>query len=192
MYTTEEHVRELEDGYGSPVEREMEYEIAPWEHEVVVGSMRHGRAHDVTFFIRSSSDPGMLVVVSKPFFPPGAFRAPSGAAHPGETLVEGALREAREETGLDIELTRYLVRIRARFTCEGRDPIDWTSHIVEARELDGRLEPIDTVEIAEARWATFAELQGPIRQVLLDSGWDLFRYRVALTDLTVETLEVDA
>jgi 8-oxo-dGTP pyrophosphatase MutT (NUDIX family) len=190
MYTNEEHVRELEDDYGRPVEREMEYEIASWEHEVVVGSMRTGRAHDVTFFIRDSDDPGLLVVVSKPFFPPGAFRAPSGAAHPGETLVEGAVREAHEETGLDIELTRYLVRIKATFTCEGREPIDWTTHIVEARRLNGSLDPIDTDEIAEARWASFAELQGPIRQILLDSGWDLFRYRVALTDLAVETLGV--
>lgn len=190
MYTNEEHIHELVTGYGTPVEREMEYEISAWEHDVVVGSMRRGRAHDVTFFIRKSDDPEMLVVVSKPFFPPGAFRAPSGAAHPGETLVEGAVREAREETGFEVELTRYLVRISARFTSGGKDPIDWTTHIVEARVLDGRLEPIDTEEIAEARWATFSELQGPIRQVLLDSGWDLFRYRVALTDLAVETLEV--
>ena len=53
-------------------------------------------------------------------------------------------------------------------------------------ETGGRgLEPIDTEEIAEARWATLDELQGPIREALLDAGWDLFRYRVALTDLTV-------
>jgi hypothetical protein len=70
--------------------------------------------------------------------------------------------------------------------------IDWTSHVLEATQVAGELHPIDTVEIAEARWATLAELQGPIRQALLDTGWGLFRYRVALTDLTVRALEEGA
>ena len=99
MYTSDADVKELEARFGAPAEREMEYEIAPWEHSVVVGSMHKGRAHDITFFIRKSDDADRLVVVSKPFFPHGAFRAPSGAAKPGESLEEGALREAREETG---------------------------------------------------------------------------------------------
>jgi 8-oxo-dGTP diphosphatase len=168
--------------------RSWEYEIGKWEYDVVDGSMHDGRAHDVTFFIRKSDDPSKVVVVSKPFFPEGAFRAPSGAATSSETLEQGALREAREETGLDVELTRYIARIEASFTSGDRETIRWTTHILEARQVGGKLEPIDVVEIAEARWATLEEIQGPIRQVLLDSGWDLFRYRVALTDLTVDAL----
>jgi 8-oxo-dGTP pyrophosphatase MutT (NUDIX family) len=190
MYTREEDIRSLEERLGTPVVVSWKYEIAPWEYDVVDGSMHAGRAHDVTFFIRKSDDPGKLVVVSKPYFPPGAFRAPSGAATRDETLEQGALREAHEETGLEIELTRYVVRINARFTSGDREPIGWTTHIFEARETGGRLEPIDTDEISEARWAGFDELQGPIRRVLVDSGWDLFQYRVALTDLTVEALGV--
>lgn len=190
MYTSNEDAKALEVRLGQPIVCSWEYEIAPWEYAVVDGSMHSGRAHDVTFFIRKSDDPGKLVVVCKPFFPPGAFRAPSGAATRGETLEQGALREAHEETGLDIELTRYVARINARFTSDNREPIGWTTHIFEARDTGGRLEPIDTEEISEARWATFDELQGPIRQVLVDSGWDLFRYRVALTDLTVQALGV--
>lgn len=190
MYTREEDVKDIEERLGAPVACSWEYEIAPWEYAVVDGSMHSGRAHDVTFFIRKIDDPGKLVVVSKPFFPPGAFRAPSGAATRGETLEEGAHREAHEETGLDIELTRYVARINARFSSGNREPIEWTTHIFEARETGGRLEPIDTEEISEARWATFDELQGPIRRVLTDSGWGLFQYRVALTDLTVKALGV--
>jgi ADP-ribose pyrophosphatase YjhB (NUDIX family) len=192
MYTRQEDVEALEERLGAPVVCSWEYEIAPWEYAVVDGSMHSGRAHDVTFFIRKIDDHDRLVVVSKPFFPPGAFRAPSGAATRGETLEEGAHREAHEETGLDIVLTRYVARINVRFTSGNREPIAWTSHIFEARETGGRLEPIDTEEISEARWATFEELQGPIRQVLADSGWDLFRYRIALTDLTVKALGVEA
>jgi 8-oxo-dGTP pyrophosphatase MutT (NUDIX family) len=102
--------------------------------------------------------------------------------------VDGAVREAHEETGLDIELTRYLVRINVKFT-SGDRLIDWTSHIFEARQVDGVIDPIDTGEIAEARWAALDELQGDIRKALLDTGWGLLSYRVALTDLTVEHME---
>jgi 8-oxo-dGTP pyrophosphatase MutT (NUDIX family) len=188
MSSREAEEKALEEKLGRPVVCSWEYEIAPWEYEVVDGSMYDGRAHDVTFFIRKSDDPLKVAVVSKPFFPSGAFRVPSGAATSSETLEQGAIREAHEETGLDVELTRYVARIEARFTSGERKPIRWTTHIFEAREVGGKLEPTDTVEIAEARWATLDELQGPIRQVLIDAGWDLFRYRVALTDLTVEAL----
>lgn len=188
MYTREDDVSELEARLGPPVHREMTYEIDAFEFDMVEGSMYNGRAHDVTMFIRKKDDPSSFVVIRKPFFPPEAFRAPSGAANRGETLEHGAVRESKEETGLDVELTRYLARINARFTSEDR-VIDWTSHIFEAQELSGKLDPIDTHEIAEAKWASLDELQGPIRQALLDTGWGLFRYRVALTDLSVQALE---
>jgi len=188
MYTREDDVSELEARLGPPVHREMTYEIDASEFDMVEGSMYNGRAHDVTMFIRKKDDPSSIVVIRKPFFPPEAFRAPSGASNRGETLEHGAVRESKEETGLDVELTRYLARINARFTSEDR-VIDWTSHIFEAQELSGKLDPIDTHEIAEAKWASLDELQGPIRQALLDTGWGLFRYRVALTDLSVQALE---
>jgi 8-oxo-dGTP pyrophosphatase MutT (NUDIX family) len=188
MYTLEADVAALEAKLGKPVVRAMSYEIDASEFDMVEGSMYNGRAHDVTMFIRKKDDPGRIVVIRKPFFPPEAFRAPSGAANRGESLEDGAVRESKEETGLDVQLTRYLARINARFTSENR-VIDWTSHILEAREISGKLEPIDTHEIAEAKWASLDELQGPVRQALLDTGWGLFRYRVALTDLTVQALE---
>jgi 8-oxo-dGTP pyrophosphatase MutT (NUDIX family) len=188
MYTLEADVAALEAKLGKPVVRVMSYEIDASEFDMVEGSMYNGRAHDVTMFIRKKDDPGRIVVIRKPFFPPEAFRAPSGAANRGESLEDGAVRESKEETGLDVQLTRYLARINARFTSEDR-VIDWTSHILEAREISGKLEPIDTHEIAEAKWASLDELQGPVRQALLDTGWGLFRYRVALTDLTVQALE---
>ncbi|MFH1148998.1 MAG: NUDIX hydrolase [Actinomycetota bacterium] len=188
MYTRKEDVESLEQRFGCPEPAEMEYEIKPWEYDVVKRSMRRGRAHDVTFFVRNQEDPSLIAVIRKPFFPAGAFRVPSGAAHPDEGLEKGAMREAMEETGLQVELTRYLVRISTKFTCSGREPIDWTTHIFEARETGGRLVPRDTFEIEEARWAGLDEIQGPIREVLVQTGWDLFRYRVALTDMVVEIL----
>lgn len=188
MYTTDEDVTSLEEKHGRPLVVEMHYELNPWEYDVVDGSMHDGRAHDVTMFIRNRENPGNIAFIRKPFFPPLAFRAPSGAARKGEGLERGAVRESLEETGLDVGLTRYIARINVQFTKGGRG-IDWTSHIFEARHLAGDLEPRDTEEIAEARWATVEEIQGWIRRALIDANWDLFRYRVALTDLTVEQME---
>lgn len=166
----------------------MEYEINPWEYDVVKGSQHSGRAHDVTMFIRKSDDKDKLALIRKHFFPEGALRAPSGAAVEGESLEEGAIREAYEETGLDIELVRYLARINVLFISEGRK-IEWISHVFEARQVSGELCPVDTEEIEEARWESFSDLQGRIRDVLLNAEWELFRYRVALTDLVVEQME---
>ena len=192
MYTDNGDIERIQGYLGSPLVMDMHYEIQPFEYDVVEGSMSGGRAHDVTMFIRGMEDPRLIAVIRKHFFPPGAYRAPSGAAHRGETLERGAAREALEETGLEIELERYLLRINARFTCAERRLINWTSHVFEARQVEGRLEPIDTDEIEAARWATEDELQGPIRRVLVESGWGLFRYRVALTDLTVELMGAGA
>jgi hypothetical protein len=93
-----------------------------------------------------------------------------------------------EETGLDIELERYLLRAHVRFT-GGEDYLDWTSHVFKARAVGGELRPLDTSEIAETICGTLDELQGPIRQALLDSGRGLLAYRVSLTDATVRILE---
>ncbi|PKQ27736.1 MAG: NUDIX hydrolase [Candidatus Anoxymicrobium japonicum] len=188
MYTREENIAALEAGLGRPVAKRMACEIDAAEFDMVEGSMRDGRAHDVTMFIRKKSDPSRIAVIRKPFFPPDVFRAPSGAANRGESLEQGAIRESKEETGLDVELIRYVAKINARFTSADR-AIDWISHVFEASELSGALKPIDTREIAEARWASLEEIQGPIRKALLDTGWGLFRYRVALTDLTARALE---
>lgn len=191
MLDRESDVEQTENSLGRPVVVEMHYEINTVEFDMVEGSMGDGRDHDVTMFIRNREDPNKIAVIRKPIFPTTVFRAPSGAASQSEPLVDGAVREAHEETGLDIELTRYLARINVKFT-NGDRLIQWTSHIFEARQVDGVIDPIDTGEIAEARWATLEELQGDIRQALLDTGWGLLSYRVALTDLTVEHMEAGA
>jgi hypothetical protein len=50
------------------------------------------------------------------------------------------------------------------------------------------LAPLDTDEIADARWGTAAELAGPIRERLLGTGRALWRYRVALHDTALAQL----
>jgi 8-oxo-dGTP pyrophosphatase MutT (NUDIX family) len=175
---------EQEKRFGQPNSLSMTQEIDLDELELVRHSIRKQRTHDITFFIL---DGNRVVVIKKPFFPDGAYRAPSGGINPGEPFLSGVRREAFEETGLDIELDRYLLRIQATLTCADETEIWWT-HVFSAHANGVELDPQDTVEIAEARWVSLEELQGPIRQTLLDTGRGLFNYRVWLTDETIKVL----
>jgi 8-oxo-dGTP pyrophosphatase MutT (NUDIX family) len=96
-------------------------------------------------------------------------------------------REALEETGLQVELQRYLVAARARFLYEPYD-VPWRTHIFLATTEDQELAPQDTEEIQAARWGTLPELSGPLRERLLATGRAFWRYRVALHDAAAEAL----
>jgi len=185
MYITAETIREIERKYGRPEEVRPSYEMTPREFQMVLGSQKHGRAHDVTLFIIKD---GRVVVIKKPMYPPGAYRAPSGGIAPGEDFKEGAIREAYEETGLAVALESYILRARVRFTC-GSGVIDWTSHVFTASPTGGVLEPVDTHEIVEARFATVDELMGGVRDALLASGSTGLRYRAELNDTVMGLLK---
>ncbi len=195
MYVTDEVIKDAEAKFDVPTELQLRYEIDYDELALVRGSRKHQRSHDITMFIfhgqpgdkRKIDGQSRLAVTRKPNFPPGAYRAPSGGAVPGESIEAGAKREALEETGLYIELEQYLLRIYATFTC--RDQIEkWVTHVFKASSAGREVKPIDTVEIEHAKCVTLNELQGPIRQILLDTQRGLFAYRVALTDAAVEIL----
>ena len=184
MYITAEAIREIEQKYGSPSVIHLAYEMTAREFKMVRRSQKHGRAHDVTFFIIERNQ---VVVIRKPMYPEGAYRAPSGGISPGERFEDGVTREAYEETGLEISLDNYLFRFRVKFTC-GEGVIDWTTHVFSATATGGRLEPVDTHEIVEARLATVDELAGNIREALIRSGSTGLRYRAELNDIVVEKL----
>jgi 8-oxo-dGTP pyrophosphatase MutT (NUDIX family) len=184
MYISTEVIQKLEQKYGKPDEHSFAYEMTEGEFEMVRASQKRGRAHDVTLFIIAD---GRVVVIKKPMYPPGAYRAPSGGIAPGEPFEDGALREAYEETGLAVSLERYLLRARVAFSHEN-SVINWTSHVFTATALEGELNPIDTHEIVEARFATVDELMGDIRRALLASGSTGLRYRSELNDLVMRKL----
>jgi ADP-ribose pyrophosphatase YjhB (NUDIX family) len=184
MYVEARQIEEIEAKLGKPQVQHMEFEIGDLELAFVRATQKHGRAHDVTLFI---SNDDHLALIRKPMFQRPIYRAPSGGLNPGESFEDGAKREALEETGLEIELEKYLLRVHVRFTSDG-DHLDWTSHVLQARAVGGRLEAQDKAEIAETIYATIEELQGPIRDALLGNGRRLLAYRVALTDAAVDIL----
>ena len=91
------------------------------------------RTHDVTLFILDPSR--RLALIRKPHFADDVWRPPGGGIKPGEDFVAGAVREALEETGLHVELRRYLVASRAVFRNAGRE-LPWRTHVFLAETAD--------------------------------------------------------
>ena len=80
---------------------------------------------------------------------------PKGTPDSGETLEETALRETREETGLDVEIEATISSIRYFFV-RGSTRFHKTVHFFLMRPIGGALELHDQ-EFDEVRWATIPE-----------------------------------
>lgn len=179
-------IEEVERKYGRP--RELYYVgfMKPREFRNLVESMeKDGRREDVTLFIFLNSK---IVAIEKHTHPAGVCRAPSGGVLPDEDLESAALREAFEETGLEVRLERYLLRVHATFIC-GEEMREWTSHVFLARAVGGELNPVDKKEIRRALLVDAEDLKGRIRKALLDSGSGGLTYRVFLTDMALMEIE---
>jgi ADP-ribose pyrophosphatase YjhB (NUDIX family) len=182
MHIDETVLAPLRARYGEPLALRWEGEVSEREHAMATYNPQ--RTHDVTLFILAGE---RLALIRKPHFEEGIWRPPGGGIKPGEPFEQGVLREAREETGLEVELERYLVAAEARFF-HGPHEVAWRTHVFLARALTDELEPQDTEEIAAARWGTLEELAGPLRERLLASGRAFWRYRVALHDAALHAI----
>ena len=182
MHLTDEVLAPIRSRFGEPRILEWEGEVS--EREYGIATYDPVRTHDVTLFILNGE---LLALIRKHPFPPDIWRPPGGGVKEGEDFVEAVRREAFEETGLGVELQRYLVEARARFEYGGR-VLDWRTHVVSATTADEEIAPHDVHEIAEARWGTVNELAGPLRERLLATGRAFWRYRVALHDAAIAAL----
>ena len=91
----------------------------------------------------------------------GLWNLPAGHVDPGETPVEAAVRETREETGLIVETIRDL----------GPQPDgDRFRHAFTARITGGKLQP-DPNEVLGARWHTLDEIKALNAEGKLRAPW---------------------
>ena len=182
MHVDEAVLARVRSRFGDPAVLEWDGEVS--DRELAMITYNPTRRHDVTLFVFNGD---RLALIRKPHFPEGIWRTPGGGVKPDEKFVAGVVREAREELGVGVELDRYLVEARAVFRFAD-EAVPWRTHIFSASTGEETLSPVDTHEIAEARWGTTAELLGPIRACLLASGRALWRYRVALHDAAAAVL----
>jgi len=174
MHVDEELLAPLRLCYGEPDVLTWEGEISQAEHALATYNPR--RMHDVTLFITNGE---RLALIRKPRFDEGVWRPPGGGIKPNEDPVAAMEREALEETGLQIEVRRYLVLTHALFLYRPLE-VPWRTHVFHATTEDTAIEPRDLEEIEAARWGTLEELAGPLRERLLATGRAFWRYRVAL------------
>ena len=184
MYITQEVLNKIERKYGVPDILHTRYTMNRAEFDLLEWSMRNGRRHDVTLFI-SNEEKDKIVVIRKPSYPKGVYRPPSGGIEPGEDFEIGARREAYEETGLEIKLQKYALRSHVDLAFED-EIVAWASHVLAARVIGGRLEPVDKKEIAGVRWATINELRTDLLVRLQQSDSSGLQYRAELQDATLK------
>jgi ADP-ribose pyrophosphatase YjhB (NUDIX family) len=185
VHVTEEVLAPVALRFGTPALLEWTGDVT--EREYALATYDPERTHDVTLFILGPGD--RLALVRKPHFAAGIWRPPGGGIKRGEDFIAGAEREALEETGLHVQIERYLVATAARFV-HAEHEVDWRTHVLLARTPETTLAPRDIDEIAGARWGTLEELAGPLRERLLATGHALWRYRVALHDAALAALGV--
>jgi len=158
------------------------FDEAGWN--LVQKSLSQNRTHDVTLMIEGID--GRFAVMSKHSYPPGIFRSPSGGVKPGEDFVTGALREAKEETGLNIELKRFVYH--ATLDIGYRDDVaTWESYVFHATTEDLDLKPTDFKEVRDTRWATRAQLEALVLK-LRETGNGGLIYRGHLTAASLWSL----
>ncbi|MFB6518145.1 phosphotransferase [Streptomyces sp. NPDC056401] len=104
------------------------------------GGARHTVPVDVHLILRRDTVHGPEVLLSRragPVYATGLWHLPSGHLDPGETMVEGVIREAREETGVLIDPED----VTAAVTVHHRPPVGTNSRIgvfFEVRRWSGR------------------------------------------------------
>jgi NAD+ diphosphatase len=87
---------------------------------------------------------GKMLLARSPQFPPGMYSAIAGFVEPGETLEETAVREVREEVGIEIADLRYFASQQWPFPSSLM--LGFT-----ARYAGGELR-LDDPEVTDARW----------------------------------------
>lgn len=171
--------------FGYPYHQWMTQEFNQAGWNLVQKSISQKRFHDVTLLIEGPD--GRFALMSKHSYPPGIFRSPSGGVHPGEDFVQGALREAMEETGLRCELKRFLLHVTLDISFE-KEVATWDTYVFHATTQDTQLRPTDLKEVRDTKWVGREHLLA-MATMLKETGNGGLIYRGDLTAASLWALD---
>jgi len=147
---TAREVEELARRYGEP--RRVRSSIDDYFRDPI---HKADRFAEVCMVIRRPN--GNLLTSIKTFYPRGAYRLPTGGIHHGERILDALVREAHEETGLQLRVDRFLAHI-AYPSPGGATPLFHT-FAFHLTEIGGTLGALDeTEELEDWREVTTDEL----------------------------------
>lgn len=145
-YLPEENQHEFEllaASYGQPLVRIIDLGTSNY-FDPLNKSDRYG---EVCMVVRRPN--GKLLTMKKTFYPHDGYRLLTGGINHGETILEALLRETQEETGLEVEVERFLVAAGYRTLNTGETPSFYTFAFL-LNEIGGELGALDEGEQVEA------------------------------------------
>ena len=150
----ERQVVQLAARYGEPLRWDVEL-----ENDGLFDPLgKPDRYGEVCMVVRRPN--GKLITAIKTFYPPGAFRLLTGGIHHGEKILDALLRETEEETGLTVEVRRFLAVVSYRMPAEkATKPASFTTFAFLLDETGGTLQCLDAGErLGEFREIAVEEL----------------------------------
>ena len=171
----ETEIAELSARYGAPLR---------WTRTLDVS---HAQAQTRVPFRNRSAEIALVIprpnrrvlLHTKDFYPPMAYRLPTGGVHDGERLVDAARREIQEETGFAIDLVKFLGVVEYEFI-ERTGRSKFASHIFLTEQANGAPYTADAderiSEFREVGWDELANVADALDQLPGDWGdWGRFR-----------------
>jgi len=180
MFIRNEIINLVKEKFGNPQIVSFSFSASEEEYNRIKSSQKNNRNHDITLYIRYNDK---FIVNAKHFYPKGLFRAPSGGINPGEDFITGGKREAREETGCEIEISRFLLQTDVDFVHDKDKSqiIKWRSFVFLADYISGDFEFTDKDEIREISFARLSDFE-KYSEIMRSTNIAGLHYRAALHD----------
>ena len=103
-------------------------------------------------------DPAGCVLLVRQTYGRRLWGLPGGVVDPGETPVDAAIREAREEVGVDVQVEALI----GMYLLQGGGWPDVLAHVFLARIERGTPRVVDAGEIERVEWRDLMDLPEPL------------------------------
>lgn len=169
----ENEITELAARYGQPLRWSRTLDVSKNQTRVPF----RDRSAEIVLVIPRPNHRVLLHI--KDFYPPTAYRLPTGGIEDGERIVDAARREIGEETGLKIDLSKFIGIVEYEFI-ERVGRTQFVSYLWLTEQADAAPQTLDASEhiseFREVEWSELASVADALDQLPSDWGdWGRFR-----------------